>query len=139
MATANYITVSNGTTTNNLAIGSNNRSYGYYTTAAATTNAAYGNWYSGGCYMPCTEIYSITINKDLKLFVYKYKNNCIGIQDLKTMFHNTENGTEVTFFQGDIVKFTDLEQAKAFIKRIKLQYKKMEMINRQYNADKDFV
>ena len=137
MATANFITVSNGTSTNNLSI-ANNQSC-YTTTATGVTNAVYGNWYSGGSYMPATEIYSIPINKDLKLFVYKYKNNCIGVQDLKTMFHNTENGSEVTFFQGDIVKFTDLEQAKAFIKRIKLQYKKMEMINRQCNADKDFV
>jgi hypothetical protein len=138
MATANYITVSNGTSTNNLSIGNNQSCY--TTTATATvTNAVYGNWYAGGSYMPATEIYSIPINKDLKLFVYKYKNNCIGVEDLKTMFHNTENGSEVTFFQGDIVKFTDLEQAKAFIKRIKLQYKKMEMINRQCNADKDFV
>lgn len=137
MATANYITVSNGTSTTNgnLTI---NQSNGYATTATGTMNVGYSHWYSGG-YMPCTEIYSIPINKDLKLFVYKYKNNCIGIQDLKTMFNNTENGTEVTFMQGEIVKFTDLEQAKSFIKRIKLQYKKMEMINRQCNADKDFV
>ena len=137
MATANYITVSNGTSTNNLSIATNQSCYN--TTSTGVTHAVYGNSYSGGSYMPATAIYSIHINKDLKLFVYKYKNNCIGIQDLKTMFHNTENGSEVTFFQGDIVKFTDLEQAKAFIKRIKLQYKKMEMINRQCNADKDFV
>lgn len=138
MSTANYITVSNGTSSNStIAI---NQSYGYITTATTTiSNAAYGTWYSGGSFMPATEMYSIPINKDLKLFVYKYKNNCIGIQDLKTMLHNTENGSEVTFFPGDVVKFTDLEQAKAFIKRIKLQYKKMEMINRQCNADKDFV
>ena len=114
---------------------------GYYSGLTTTTtgyNNAYTVW-STNNYMPANELYKITISKDLNLLVYRMNNNRIGITDLKTEFHNTDKGTEVRFLPGDIVQFTDLEQAKAFISRIKLQYKKMQMVNRQCNIDTDFV
>lgn len=95
--------------------------------------------WSSNNYMPANELYRITISKDLCLVVYRMNNNRVGITDLKTEFHNTDKGTEVRFLQGDIVQITDLEQAKSFISRIKMQYKKMQMVNRQCNIDSDFI
>lgn len=120
----------------------NNNSYSGLTVTTATnanlTSNAYTVWSSNN-YMPANELYKITISKDLCLVVYRMNNNRIGITDLKTEFHNTDKGTEVRFLPGDIVQFTDLEQAKSFISRIKMQYKKMQMVNRQCNIDTDFV
>ena len=118
----------------------NNNFYSGLTTAGYTNlnSTAYTVWSSNN-YMQANELYKITISKDINLLVYRMSNNRIGITDLKTEFHNTDKGTEVRFLPGDIVQFTDLEQAKAFISRIKLQYKKMQMVNRQCNIDTDFV
>ena len=119
-------------------IGNNNYYSGLTSTSVGYSNNAYTVW-SSNDYMAANELYKITISKDLYLLVYRMNNNRIGITDLKTEFHNTDKGTEVRFLPGDIVQFTDLEQAKSFISRIKMQYKKMQMVNRQCNIDTDFV
>ena len=119
-------------------IGNNNSCSGLTVNTSNLNSTAYTVWSSNN-YMPANELYKITLSKDLFLVVYRMSNNRVGITDLRTEFHNTDKGTEVRFLPGDIVQFTDLEQAKSFISRIKMQYKKMQMVNRQCNIDTDFV
>ena len=87
---------------------------------------------------PISEVKQITIG-GVKLKICKYSNYKISVQDLVTSFKNTDKGTEVDFSAGAEVFFSSIDEAKAFINKLRGQVKKMQSFGKQCSMDGDFV